>query len=144
MPANWDRLDAYPMFTEAFDYIVATNDGETADVEVIKASPLLVHRGALGGDEDEARLSKAGIDPTKAHQVESCHDLDVLIRANLGVGVAPTSALQSAGLRHVRCPNLDLSRQIAIYTVAGRRRSREAAAFLTLVRSADWSEVGSA
>lgn len=144
LPEHWERLDAYPMFTEAFDYIVGPNADDSCSAEAIRKSRFLVHRGALAGDEDEARLSRAGIDPVKAHQVESCHDLEVLIRADLGVGIAPSSALQSEGLRHVPCPELDISREIAIYTVAGRRRSREAAAFLNLVRSADWSAMGTA
>lgn len=145
LPERWERIDAYPMFTEAFDFIVGPDDetggnGATdADMERIRASRLLVHRGAVATPDEEEHLSRAGIDLRKAHQIDSCRDLEALVVANVGVAVAPSSALQSKALRHVPCAELDLKREIAIYTVAGRRRTPEAATFLNLVRSADWS-----
>jgi DNA-binding transcriptional LysR family regulator len=150
LPDQWERLDTYPMFTEAFDYIVSAErnvvqDNEDGiDIEVIQASQLLVHRGALTGRDEEARLTRAGIDMVKAHQIDSCRDLEILVLANMGVGVAPSSALQSKALHHIPCANLDLKRQIAVYTVAGRRRTREAGLLLNLLRSADWSELEAA
>jgi hypothetical protein len=47
--------------------------------------------------------------------------------------------MNSARVRHIACSALDLRRTVAIYSVAGRARSREASALLNLVRSADWS-----
>lgn len=149
LPEEWDRLDSYPMFTEAFEFIVGP-DGELPvddagfQVDLIKQSRLLIHRGADTTEEDELRLSRAGIDLIKAHQVDCDKDLEALILAKMGVGVAPSSAVQSHALRHVPCADLDLKRAIAIYSVAGRRRSREASAFLALVRSADWSALEAA
>ena len=150
LPENWERLDAYHMFTESFDFIVgpqsaATKPGSNAfDMELIKASQLLVHRGSVASEDEERRLMQAGIDLLKAHQVDSCRDLEALVMANVGVGVAPSSALQNKALHHVRCADLDLKREIAIYTVAGRRRTRESATLLNLLRSADWSALEAA
>ncbi len=59
--------------------------------------------------------------------------------AKLGVAILPASAMQSGRVRHLRCSALDLKRTVAIYSAAGRPRSREAAALLNLVRSTDWS-----
>jgi len=140
LPQAWDRLDRYPMFTECFDYIVGSND----DNLKIEELPVLLHRGALSGEGHEAHLTEAGIDLLRAHQVESCRDLETLVLAKVGVGIAPTSALQSKQLQHIHCESLKLRRDIAIYAVAGRRRSREASAFLSLARSADWSQLEAA
>jgi DNA-binding transcriptional LysR family regulator len=145
LPEDWERLDRYLMFTECFDFIVGNQDVDERPVpDAINEIPVLVHRGAVNSDEQEARLAKAGIDLMKAHHVDSCRDLEALVLARLGIGIAPTSALQSDELRHIQCENLDLRREIAIYSVSGRRRSREGTAFLSLARSADWSRLEAA
>ena len=59
--------------------------------------------------------------------------------AEFGVAIMPASAINSANVRHLCCSALDLRRTVAIYSVAGRARSREASALFNLVRSADWS-----
>lgn len=142
---QWDRLDAFPMFTEVFDFIVAPdheltrrNDSDF-DIGFLQEERFLLHRGADTSEEDQARLAQAGIDLNLAHEVDSDRDLEALVRANVGIGIAPSSALQTPELKHVPCDALDLKRTIAVYSVAGRPRSREAAALLSLMRSADWS-----
>lgn len=142
---KWDRLDCYPMFTEAFDFIVGSTAEQAEepdngfDAEFFSQTRLLLYRDPDISREDEAQLCQAGIDPRKAHQIDSDRDLEALVLADVGVGIAPSGALQSAALHHVPCKKLDLKRVIAIYAVAGRRRSPEADALLALMRSADWS-----
>jgi len=139
---QWDRLDAYPMFTEAFDLLVSNDRepvGEDADDGLPPGERFLFHRGADTREEDEYQLAQAGIDPAKAHQVDSARDLEALVMAKIGIGLAPSSMIQSAALQHLPYARLNLKRAVAIYTVAGRRRSPEVAAFLSLVRCADWS-----
>jgi DNA-binding transcriptional LysR family regulator len=139
---QWERLDAYPMFTEAFDLLVTTDReraGEASSETLPPGGRFLFHRGADTREEDESRLVEAGIDPAKAHQVDSARDLEALVLAKIGVGLAPSSMIQSATLKHLPCAKLNLTRAVAIYAVAGRRRSPEVAAFLSLMRSADWS-----
>ena len=46
--------------------------------------------------------------------------------------------MKSPRVRHLPCSALDLKRTVAIYSVAGRPRSREASALLNLLRSTDW------
>ena len=74
-----------------------------------------------------------------AHEVDSDRDLEALVVANFGVALMPASSLPSGRFRRLRCSALELSRTVAIYSVAGRPRSREASAFLNLIRSTDWS-----
>jgi DNA-binding transcriptional LysR family regulator len=142
---TWDRLDAWPMFTEAFDLVVgdghalaARNDLEL-DVDVIRGTRFLLHRGEAISEAQRGRLDEAGVDMANAHEIDTDADLEALVAANFGVAIAPASGLQSARVRHIPCRAIDLWRTIAIYTVAGRPRSREAAALIALVRSTDWS-----
>jgi DNA-binding transcriptional LysR family regulator len=145
---QWDRLDAWPMFTEAFDLIVGAehqlaqrNDFEL-DVELIRDARFLIHRGSDASDDDHVLIGQAGIDLANAHEVDSDRDLEALVLANVGIGLAPSSALRSPTLKHIACPTLELRRTVAVYSVAGRQRTREASALLNLMRSGDWSGAG--
>jgi DNA-binding transcriptional LysR family regulator len=144
---SWDRLEAWPMFTESFDLIVtpshalANRNAPELDVELFHAERFLLHCGADLSEEDTDRLAAAGINLHEAHEVDSCSDFAELVTAGFGVGVAPSSTLRAAPLRRLRHEALDLHRSVAVYTVAGRMRSRETATLLNLLRSADWSSV---
>jgi hypothetical protein len=81
-----------------------------------------------------------GIPYDEAHEVDSVRDLEALIVAQFGLAIMPASAIQSPRVRHLSCSALDLKRTVAIYSAAGRPRSREASALLNLLRSADWED----
>lgn len=141
---EWDRLDSWPMFSEPFTLVVASdhalasvNDLEL-QVELLRSSRLLVHELQADSELSQERLEPAGIQLTDAHQVNCNRDLETLVRAKLGVAIVPKSSFRSDSVRHLPCPGLDLERTVAVYSIAGRPRSREAAALLGLVRSADW------
>lgn len=144
---SWDRLEAWPMFTESFDLIVgpdhafANRNAPDLDVELFHEERFLLHSGADLSDADNERLVAAGINLHDAHEVESCSDFAELVTAGFGVGVAPSSTLRSSPLRRLRHDALDLHRSVAVYTVSGRLRTRETATLLHLLRGADWSAV---
>jgi DNA-binding transcriptional LysR family regulator len=142
---SWDRLDCWPMFTEAFDLVVA-NDHELTgindldlQVELIRKERLLVHSMQDGAELTPASLEVAGIRLDDAHQVGCNRDLETMVAAKFGVAILPASSFRSAALTHLPCPGLDLRRTVAVYSIAGRARSREAAALLNLVRASDWN-----
>ena len=145
MGETWDRLEAWPMFTEAFDLVVgsghslAQRNAMDLEVELIRASRLFVGAGMDRAEIDHQMLNAAGITLADAHEVDSAHDLEALVIAEFGVAIVPASMLKSSRLTHLTCSALDLKRTVAVYSVAGRPRSREATALLNLVRSADWS-----
>lgn len=91
-----------------------------------------------GAELTIASLEQAGMRTGDAHQVSCNRDLEALVLAKFGVAVLPHSTFRSEDLRHLAFPGLDLRRTVAVYSIAGRARSREAAALLGLVRSADW------
>ncbi len=145
MGESWDRLETWPMFSEAFDLVVgsthdlAMRNDVDLDIQLVRDLQFLVHADADPAECDPEQLNATGINLDQAHEVNSYRDLEALIVAKFGVALMPASALNSSGVKHLNCSALDLRRTVAIFSVAGRPRSREAAALLNLVRSADWS-----
>jgi DNA-binding transcriptional LysR family regulator len=145
MGESWDRLESWPMFSEAFDLVVgadhplAMRNEVDLDVELVRDSRFLVHADTDMAEFETGCLDATGICLDHAHEVDSDRDLEALVVAEFGVAIMPASAMNSARVRHLTCSALDLRRTVAIYSVAGRARSREASALLNLVRSADWS-----
>ncbi len=145
MGESWDRLETWPMFSEAFDLVVgadhplAMHNELDLDVELIRDTRFLIHAGTDIAEFETDRLDAAGISLDHAHEVDSDRDLEALVVAEFGVAIMPASAMNSSRVRHLACSALDLRRTVAIYSVAGRPRGREASALLNLVRSADWS-----
>ena len=141
---SWDRLDCWPMFSESFDLVVA-GDHELARVNdlelqvgVLRKERLLINSLQDGSELTLTSLEQAGIRTEDAHEVSCNRDLQTLVEAKFGVAVLPRSAFRSEQLRHLPWPGLDLKRTVAVYSIAGRPRSREAAALFNLVRAADW------
>jgi DNA-binding transcriptional LysR family regulator len=144
MGETWDRLEAWPMFSETFDLVVGaghrlamTNELEL-EVELVRGEQFLVHQGTDASELEAGRLNAAGINLDNAHQVDSARDLESLVVAEFGVALVWGSALHSKDVRHLNLLELDLRRTVAIYSAAGRPRSRETSAFLNLIRSTDW------
>jgi DNA-binding transcriptional LysR family regulator len=142
---TWDRLEAWPMFSESFDLIVghdhalAMRNAVELDVELIREEQFLLMSGADLTEYERERLGAAGVNLGSAHEVDSSRDLEALVTAGFGIAVAPTHALVSQTVHHLSLTGLDVQRTVAIYTVAGRPRSREATALLNMLRAKDWS-----
>jgi DNA-binding transcriptional LysR family regulator len=140
---DWERFDARPLFTERFTLVAHGNRGlarknavELADLSAERLlsrphCPMMVQLVAI--------LRDHGIAGVPIHEVTSVHDLIDLLKANLGVGVLPTSTRLSDELRAINVDGLDLSRAVQLYTVAGRQRSSAGSALINLLRAADWS-----
>ena len=133
---EWERLDAWPMFTESFD-IVGNADPMDLTVEVFRNHRLLDFSGADEFDCPRHELAAAGIAIDEAHMLESLRDLEALAVAGLGAAVVPASTLRRSRLKRARSP-FNAERKIAVYSVAGRQRSKEASALLNLLRATDW------
>jgi DNA-binding transcriptional LysR family regulator len=133
---EWERLDAWPMFTESFD-IVGNGDPIDLTVEVFRDRRLLDFAGADDGDCPRCELAAAGVAVDDAHRLDSLRDLEALAAAGLGAAVIPASTLRRSRLRRAPCP-FNAERTVTVYSVAGRQRSKETAALLNLLRSTDW------
>ncbi len=142
---TWDRLEVWPMFSESFDLIVgadhalAMRNEVDMDVELIKGERFLRYSGDDLTDYECERLGAVGVDLHTAHEVNSDRDLEALVVAGFGIAITPRRLHRSEGVKHLSLTTLDIQRSVAIYTVAGRPRSREVTALLSLFRSKDWS-----
>jgi DNA-binding transcriptional LysR family regulator len=139
----WERLDTWPLFTEPFELIVHRGHKlagrNLVEFDQLADERLLLLAECEMADEIALRLSGQGMTTAGAHQVATDHDLITLVEAGLGIAIVPASALRSERLRSVPLDGLDLTRTVAVYGVAGRKRSPVATTLLNLLRAADWS-----
>ncbi len=68
------------------------------------------------------------------------YDLVQMLEANLGVSILPLSAPRPESLRRIPIEGFDMTRTVMLYAVAGRQRTPASAAFMKLIRAADWSK----
>lgn len=141
---TWDRLEAWPMFNESFELVVGSGhalamlNSVDLDVELIRGEQFLLLSGADLTDYERERLGTVGINLINAHEVDSSHDMEAMVAAGFGIAVAPNHALRSAQLHRLNLSGLDVERTVAVYTVAGRPKSRETSALLNLLRGKHW------
>jgi DNA-binding transcriptional LysR family regulator len=146
LDADWDRLEAWPIFTESFEILVgpghrlAGRNMPDIPLEELLDETFLLQSDSETSAEETRQLEAAGIRLDRTHTVDSDGDLAALVEANVGVALAPKSALRGDGLSRHMTPNVDLRRTVSLYTVAGRPRSPEAATFISQVRSTDWGQ----
>lgn len=142
--AGWDRLDAWPIFSETFELLLSpTHRFAGRNLPDITMADLLDETFLLRSDSEtgeyEARiLAAAGVCMDRAHMVESDGDLAALVEANIGVALAPRSALPGGGVIRRNAPDLALRRTVTLYTVAGRIRTPEVATFISQLRAEEW------
>lgn len=140
----WDRLDTWPIFNESFDLLVAPNhrlsgrNSPDIQLETLQEETFLLQSESETADEETRRLEAAGICMDRTHKVDSDGDIAALVEANIGVALAPRSALRDFGFVRHMAPNIDLRRTVAVYTVAGRPRSPEAATLIGQIRATEW------
>lgn len=140
---SWDRLDSWRLFSEPFELIVGRDHrlaGRNAiDVPQLAGEQFILQDDLEVGDELVRRLRECGVAVDGAHRLSTDEDLIALVEGNLGVAIVPSSSARSDRLRRISLHGLDLTRTVAVYGVAGRRRSPVATTLLNLVRAADWS-----
>lgn len=141
---TWDRLEAWPMFSEAFDLIVgadhalAAGGGIDLDVELVREERFLLFSGLDLTNYERECIGAAGVNLNNAHEVDSSRDMEELVTAGFGIAIVPRHLRRGSAVQNLNLRELDVQRTVAIYTVAGRPRSREAAALLNLLRGKDW------
>lgn len=140
----WERLDAWTLFEEPFELVLGTahplvlQSGIT--VADLQREKLILHSACEMVEPCAERLGiKRDIRINNLHQLDVVEDIAALIRANLGIAVLPKSGAQGPGLSLKTLDGFDLKRSVAIYGVAGRKRSTAATTFLNLLRARDWS-----
>lgn len=140
---SWERLDAWPLFTERM-CLAVSNQHPLAKRDAVEPDDLANERLLLRtycevAGEFEDFLKSRQLHTVVSHKIVSDRDLVTLIEANLGIGMIPESTPRSERIRLIETTGLDLRRTIYLYGVAGRQRSPAASALFRLMRAGDWS-----
>jgi DNA-binding transcriptional LysR family regulator len=140
---SWERLDAWPLFTEDFHLITAAGHRlagpdpvrfDDLRGERLLARPYCELDVAFSELTRERDLKLAG-----QHAMVCEDDLMQLADAELGIGVLPQTTLCPEGLRRIRIDGLDITRTVYLYAVAGRERTPPVTALMKLLRAKDWT-----
>lgn len=85
-------------------------------------------------------LRAKGLNADHRHEVSSDQDLMALLEANIGVGFLPRTVTAPQSLVRTTVKELELSRDVCLYGVAGRQRTPVAATFMKMLRAANWQK----
>ena len=141
-----ERMEAWPLFTDSVDVVVSADHDlgrqnlPKFDPELARGERFLMHSGINASEEERKQLAAAGLNLAIAHEVDSTSDLEAMVAAKLGLGLTPSSSVQSENLRHLKIDSLGVHRTVVAVAMTGRQRSRPVAVLLNLLRGADWSE----
>jgi DNA-binding transcriptional LysR family regulator len=139
----WDRFESWPLFTERFVLVLHESHplardpkisiARLGDVRLLRRA-YCEHAGAV-----ETVLAAKGVRLQTDDSIASDNDLVALLGANVGASIMPGSTQPAGPLRVIPIEDLELTRPVVLYAVAGRQRSPAAAGLLRLLRGADWS-----
>lgn len=140
---TWDRLDAWPLFTEPYKFAVNDKhklaDRRSITLKDIGQERLIARTYCELADTFAGILKNANVTPSVTHKMVSEYDYVAMIEAGLGVGMLPMSAPPSQKIKRLDIGELDLNRTVTVYGVAGRQRSTAATTLVKMLRAADWS-----
>lgn len=138
----WDRLDIWPLFTEAFDLVVSREHrlaGRcTIELDDLRSEQLLSRTFCEHSRRISASLREHGIDVDHGNEISSEHDLIELVEADIGIAMVPRTSLVPESLKRTTIAGLDARRTVSLYGVAGRQRTAVANAVMRMLRGADW------
>jgi DNA-binding transcriptional LysR family regulator len=140
---TWERLDRWPLFTERFQLLVNCQhplaQRPQINIDELRGQKFLPRNYCEDSAQTRKLLQGHSIDLESGHDVTTDEDLRVLIEADFGVALAPRSMQTPADLTKVPVSEIELSRTVYVYGVAGRQRTAVAGAMLKMLRAADWS-----
>jgi DNA-binding transcriptional LysR family regulator len=142
LATDWERLDSWSLFSDGFSCVANAAHPLAAKATIVLddlRNERIVDRPyceSLRGLRDRATPSGLG----KAVSEADCdHDVLRLVEMNLGVAIVPDSWRLTGSLRRVPVEAPDLSREVKLHLVAGRRWSPATSLFVKLLRARDWS-----
>jgi DNA-binding transcriptional LysR family regulator len=138
----WERLDVWPLFTEAFELVVSKEhrlaDRGTIGLDDLHAEQFLNRSFCEHSRRIFASLREHGIDVDQGHEISSEHDLIELVEADIGIAMVPRTSPVPESLKRSAVAGLDARRTVSLYGVAGRQRTAVANAVMRMLRGADW------
>lgn len=141
--SDWDRLDAWPLFTERFQLVVNSRhrlaNRDSVDPSDLAEEQILSRTYCEHAGRVTESLREQDIEIGHPHEISSERDLIGLLEADVGVAFVPRSSVVPGALKRLDVNGLDLKRTLNLYGVAGRQRTAVAAAVVRLLRGSDWS-----
>jgi DNA-binding transcriptional LysR family regulator len=140
---TWDRLDTWPLFTEAFVLMVSRKHRlagcRSVHLSDLRSEALVIRTYCEHTVSLMTLLRTQNFSLDRAHEVPSEHDLELFLEQGLGVAFVPQSALFSDCVKRIPITGLDLQRTVSLYSVAGRQRTTVANTIMKMLRASDWS-----
>lgn len=138
----WDRLDTWPLFEERFELVVHGEhplaNSETVDVEQLAGHRLMLSERCESAQSLLDTLHERNV-PVAGHTVDLSEDIVELVAAAQGIALLPESVCRRAQLRRIAINDLELTRKVFLYGVAGRQRSPPGDILMKLLRARDWT-----
>ncbi|HSF96488.1 MAG TPA: LysR family transcriptional regulator [Thermohalobaculum sp.] len=136
---EWDRLNAWPLFTEGFALMV-NKKHRLAPRNRMEIASLAGERLLAWPYSEEyvrlvALLRENGIDAPAGHQMAAEDDVFALLEADVGAAILPRNSRRPDSVRAIEVEGLDLERTVYLYEVAGRQHSPAVAGFMRVVRA---------
>ncbi|RAI42788.1 LysR family transcriptional regulator [Rhodoplanes roseus] len=142
---SWDRFDRWPLFSEPFRLLLSAENRlanqDVVDAEELRQERLLTRAYCEQADKIAELLRKADIDVDRAHELNSDRDLVQFLEADLGIAVAPASAVTGPAVTRAALAGFELERTVYLYGVAGRERSPAATAAMKMLRACNWKRM---
>jgi DNA-binding transcriptional LysR family regulator len=140
---DWDRFNARKLFDERYGVLLNRNHAlsrrNSFELCDLAKERLLCRPHCWMARSIEGKLKELGTGQVAKHEIHQIEDVPHLVRANFGVGAWPASRRVPDDLVLGHVQDIDLSRPIHVYSVAGRKQSSAAAALVNLLRAKDWS-----
>ena len=136
---DWDRLDSWSLFEEEFALIVSEchpfATQEFVELSQLHEIPIMVRPYCENYSDFLDLFSEVGVDLQRAAQISRDGDLVPLVKAGLGACIAPRSLGIGYGFRVIEIRDMKLTRNVCLYSVAGRKRTAAAATFTGILCS---------
>jgi DNA-binding transcriptional LysR family regulator len=141
----WDRLDAWPLFSEGFA-LTLSKEHRLAALNPIELSDLQGERFLVRPYCEQAGLFTSflrshEVPLDRVHEVCNESDLTRLVAQGFGIAFVPQSTSIVAPVLRTTVAGFDFQRTIFLYGVAGRQRTPVANLLMKMLRGADWSRL---
>lgn len=134
-----DRFEAWDLFSHRYHLLVSKHH-PLAKLGTIKLEQASAEDWIECGSENRKRLQDAaslrGFDPHIRHSVGAREHVDPLVASGFGVALLPPRTGQQ--LSAIAIEDIDLSADVVVAAVAGRKRSTASNAFVRAARARGW------
>lgn len=144
LPSDWERIRSWPLFNDTMRLVV-NSDHSLASRNSITLSLLAGERMISRPycemtNQISALLSESGVHHLTSDAPASDEDVLTLVESKVGMAIMPSTVRSGEKLRSLPVDGLDITRQVQLYTVAGRQHSPAASGLIQLLRAANWKE----